>query len=558
MQATQSPNAFLRDSPLPSFSSSEHHFGKKPRRKTRPDRYDTAKRSPPSNVAEAPSKKRKTDSKRRRLRSDREVMDNFASQAIASDRLTLKPNLRAGSFLNGRSSGPAQPADLAFYHLSGPDQGTREPRRASNQSKAARDLQDDADFFANVKKKHVVVIGSDRLGSARGTSTSRPLSTSRHTTNSQKVVLGRSSIATSPSSVKCPSDGAATPVSRRRIPKWHSVEPRSPPIDARQAIHVGQADRSYIDKGVMVDARRCNYEDKGVMVSPGFGWRPPTGVDRSHDGQERRSHNPGRIMDAPKQFKGAPMATAQSPSALRGKSNGHRRVPAMPGTRPSTHDGVAQYFAGYGAVEAGYGAVDEHLSRNLNKSQGRRPWNPVERGPSVEQSRYHATAPQSLGAWIASQPLGTSRPNLGTTSKRASYDVSDWPEDSCLRGVRTGRDGLRRTRRPMREADESPQELIARLDREVREQVEASSRYDRAYGGDYGFVDRHDVDLQLREPDARGAGVRGARLGARVDSHEGTKLREPKPLLTRRRQWDGAYDMEAVDWTDSWRPNRFG
>ncbi|RCI14959.1 hypothetical protein L249_6768 [Ophiocordyceps polyrhachis-furcata BCC 54312] len=552
--ATQSPNLLLRDSPLPSISPSEHHFGKKPRRKTRPHRYDSAKRSPPSNVAEAPSRKRKTDGKRRRLRSDREVMDNFASQAIASDRLTLKPNLRAGSFLNGRSSGPAQPADLAFYHLSIPDQGTREPRRPSNQSKAARDLQDDADFFANVKKKHVVVIGSDRLDSARGTSTSRPASTSRHTTNSQKVVRGRSSVATEPSSVKCPSDSdrAATPVSRRRIPKWHSVEPQNPPLDAHQPIHTGQAYRSYVDKGVMVDARRCIYEDKGVMVSPGLGFRPSSRADRSHDGEKRRSLNPGRVRDAPKP------ATVQPPSALRGKVYGHQRVPAMPGTRPSTYDGVAQHFAGYGAV-------DKHQSRTLSESQRRYPWNPVEREPPVQQLRYHATAPQSFeasnappsfGASSALQPL--ERPVPDTTWNRASFTASNWPEDSGLRGAPPSRDDRPRSRRPTCEADESPQELIARLDREAREQVEASSRCDGAYGDGNEFVDRYEVGLQFHEPDAGEAGVRETRLGARADPRDGTKPRTPRPLLKRRWQWDGARDMDAVDWTEFWRPNCFG
>ncbi|RDA94138.1 hypothetical protein CP533_6547 [Ophiocordyceps camponoti-saundersi (nom. inval.)] len=589
-RATQSPSLFVRDSPLPSISSSEHHFGKKSRRKTRPDRYDSAKRSPPSNVAEAPSKKRKKDGKRRRLRSDREVMDNFASQAIASDRLT--PNLRAGSFLNGRSSVAAQPADLAFYHLSKPDQGSREPRRPSNQSKAARDLQDDADFFANVKKKHIVVIGSDRHDSARGTSVSRPASTSRHTTISQKAVLGHGSISTQPSSINCFSNRAATPVSRRRIPKWNSVEPQSPPVDARQPIYTPKAESTYRDEGVMVDTRRCNYVDKGVMVSPGFDMRPSFSANRSHDGRERRSLNIAGVGDASKPGKGAPMATTQSPSAIRGKSDEHRRVPAKPGIRPSTHDGVGHF--------AGYHSVDKQQSRTFSESQVPSR-NHDKLQPPVQQPRYHATARQPFEASTVPLPQETSRPIPDTTRKRAPFTALRWQEGD-LRGGHTSRDGMPRSRWPpreadespqdliarldreaplswqeddlrdghtsrdemprsrwpTREADESPQDLIARLDREAREQFEASSRYDRAYGDGNDPVDRYEVGLQLHELEAGKEGVRGGRFDAPWDPRDGIKPRTPKSVATRQRRWDGAYEVDAVDWTEFWRPNCFG
>ncbi|KAM4055081.1 hypothetical protein HRG_005890 [Hirsutella rhossiliensis] len=103
------------------------------------------------------------------LRSEPEVMSNFASDAISKGRVTMKPNLRAGSFLNGRSSAAAQPADLKFYHfdylVDCPKAKQEGPlpsksRKSNNQRKAERSLQEDSDFFANIRTSDRIQIES--------------------------------------------------------------------------------------------------------------------------------------------------------------------------------------------------------------------------------------------------------------------------------------------------------------------------------------------------------------------------------------------------------------
>ncbi|PHH68559.1 hypothetical protein CDD82_476 [Ophiocordyceps australis] len=80
-------------------------FCKKSRRKTRPDRYDTHKSR---NKHATSGQKGKKAAKHQTLRSGKEVMENFVSASVPHERVTLKPNLGAGLFLNGRSSTPAR------------------------------------------------------------------------------------------------------------------------------------------------------------------------------------------------------------------------------------------------------------------------------------------------------------------------------------------------------------------------------------------------------------------------------------------------------------------
>ncbi|RGP74336.1 hypothetical protein FLONG3_6115 [Fusarium longipes] len=88
----------------PDNTSDKSSFGRRPRRKTRPDRYklkQKATRRSPSKAKGERSRK-KSRSQKHRLRSSQEIMTNFASGAIPNTR--MKPNLTAGLFLNGRSS----------------------------------------------------------------------------------------------------------------------------------------------------------------------------------------------------------------------------------------------------------------------------------------------------------------------------------------------------------------------------------------------------------------------------------------------------------------------
>ncbi|KAF4594641.1 hypothetical protein GQ602_000254 [Ophiocordyceps camponoti-floridani] len=540
-RVTQSPSLFVRDSPLPSLSSASRDseprcedYGRKPRRKTRPDRYDSGKRKTSSAAAgESRPKRRKT--KKRRLRSEREVMDNFASRAIASNRLTLKPNLRPGSFLNGRSSAAAQPAVLAFYHLADvarPHQGGHQPR----ESKAARDLQDDADFFANIKannRKQAIVIGSDRLDNSeagRGTSTSRPPTASHAgtadycVTSSQKAILGRASNSASPSSV---SGRAATPGSRRRIPKWRFVEDighQSPAacvdVDGQRRRHRDQQGlvdarrASCRDHGVMTDARRPTYQDKGIMVSPGFGRglsseaRRPRGHGLLHTGRTTRDGIKQRVEDH---------VTAQSPPAPGIQSSAvfvQAAAPAVSSPRPVTHDGVAQ-FRGY---------------LTFSKLEPR----------STSDSHHDFRSPGHL---IAPRPR---RPWLSMPAPDTGVDWKPQPQRHFAR------DNPEETPRPQRPVYE-PQEIIARLDRKAQYQFEASLYYDRTPKDEGELVDRHEIDLQLHEVDTKSAARIGAREGPHGDMRPRAKIVSPWTRPPRRCQ--GTHDEGTADLAGFWRPD---
>ncbi|UNI14733.1 hypothetical protein JDV02_001334 [Purpureocillium takamizusanense] len=160
-------------------------FRKRSRRKTRQDRYDSGKDKSATRKSIRSDNKSKSHRKRS-LRSGREVMDNFVTDAVATQRLTMKPNLSSGLFLNGRG---ATLGDLKFngVHILGRDWagGDWEARKSRPQTEDERriekDMQGDSDFFANIPPREtkvlrmagpmtkrprsdstVVVIGSDR------------------------------------------------------------------------------------------------------------------------------------------------------------------------------------------------------------------------------------------------------------------------------------------------------------------------------------------------------------------------------------------------------------
>ncbi|KAJ4397107.1 hypothetical protein N0V93_001331 [Gnomoniopsis smithogilvyi] len=95
----------------PAPSPPAHRFEKRARHKTKSDRYDTVKK----NDASTDRKRKKTqkdaaaDSKKDRLKGSHlasalDVMDNFNSHSILSNRITMPPSLRPGLFDNGRVS----------------------------------------------------------------------------------------------------------------------------------------------------------------------------------------------------------------------------------------------------------------------------------------------------------------------------------------------------------------------------------------------------------------------------------------------------------------------
>ena len=77
----------------------DHAYEKRPRRKTRQDRYDTkrqklqyqGKRRKTKEKKTIPRNSKRPDSRKGQLRSGKEVMDNFTSAAIAVDKVTVSP-----------------------------------------------------------------------------------------------------------------------------------------------------------------------------------------------------------------------------------------------------------------------------------------------------------------------------------------------------------------------------------------------------------------------------------------------------------------------------------
>ncbi|KAI6770133.1 hypothetical protein HG530_004762 [Fusarium avenaceum] len=95
-------------------------FERRPRRKTRQDRYtskDQVAKEKSHTEGETENRRRKTRPKKHHLRSSRDVMNNFVSGAIPSTRVTMRPSLTTGLFLNGRSSTARQVTDLTFNDM---------------------------------------------------------------------------------------------------------------------------------------------------------------------------------------------------------------------------------------------------------------------------------------------------------------------------------------------------------------------------------------------------------------------------------------------------------
>ncbi|KAJ3478099.1 hypothetical protein NLG97_g8666 [Lecanicillium saksenae] len=113
-------------------------YERRPRRKTRPDRYDTSRQHHDARVL---SRRERREEKRQKLRSRKEVMNNFYSLATENRHVIMKPTLATGAFVNGRGSVATPLADLTFNELTFPViRKTRAARPvASQRSNGARD-----------------------------------------------------------------------------------------------------------------------------------------------------------------------------------------------------------------------------------------------------------------------------------------------------------------------------------------------------------------------------------------------------------------------------------
>ncbi|KAI1780118.1 hypothetical protein F4818DRAFT_166293 [Hypoxylon cercidicola] len=97
-------------------------FEKRPRHKTREDKYETGKkrrRGEENNAdhGDHQKKKRKKSEKRKSMASSKNVVNNFTSDAVLNDRITVQPHLKPGLFDNRRTSKKQPISDLAFSEM---------------------------------------------------------------------------------------------------------------------------------------------------------------------------------------------------------------------------------------------------------------------------------------------------------------------------------------------------------------------------------------------------------------------------------------------------------
>ncbi|OTB11791.1 hypothetical protein K445DRAFT_26279 [Daldinia sp. EC12] len=108
-----------------SHTGEQPNFEKKPRRKTKEDKYEIKKRKHNHKERDAIThgihqyrdKKRKKIEKRKSMTSRKNVMSNFTSNAVLNDRITVQPHLKPGLFDNGRVSKKQPISDLTFSDM---------------------------------------------------------------------------------------------------------------------------------------------------------------------------------------------------------------------------------------------------------------------------------------------------------------------------------------------------------------------------------------------------------------------------------------------------------
>ncbi|KAI0427413.1 hypothetical protein F5Y09DRAFT_344745 [Xylaria sp. FL1042] len=134
-------------SPVSRIDMMQPTFEKRPRHKTRPDKYDTKK----SNARERRTKvtgqcehqSRVSKSKKRKHVVDwKNVMKNFTSEAVTNGRITVRPNLKPGLFNNKRAPKEHPIADLCFSEMPFPTHQERDiPQKGGLSSSRVREIQ---------------------------------------------------------------------------------------------------------------------------------------------------------------------------------------------------------------------------------------------------------------------------------------------------------------------------------------------------------------------------------------------------------------------------------
>ncbi|KAI8964934.1 hypothetical protein F5Y11DRAFT_355380 [Daldinia sp. FL1419] len=99
------------------------NFEKRPRRKTREDKYEPKKRKQSHEEGNTlghsnhRDKKHKRTGKKKSMASSKNVVNNFTSKTVLNDRITVQPHLKPGLFDNGRASKKPPITDLTFSSM---------------------------------------------------------------------------------------------------------------------------------------------------------------------------------------------------------------------------------------------------------------------------------------------------------------------------------------------------------------------------------------------------------------------------------------------------------
>ncbi|KAH6682268.1 hypothetical protein F5X68DRAFT_233985 [Plectosphaerella plurivora] len=151
-------SASLPPSPRQRFQSIQKddapRFEKRARHKTREDRYEP-RNDPPDQPSgrtverKGQHRRRTEEPVRKRLASARDVIDNFASDSILNNRLTLQPATTPGLFQNGHASAHKQPTDLAFNSMNflARPRERKQTKQPKDTGKKEREVQEMSAFF---------------------------------------------------------------------------------------------------------------------------------------------------------------------------------------------------------------------------------------------------------------------------------------------------------------------------------------------------------------------------------------------------------------------------
>ncbi|KAI1143382.1 hypothetical protein F5Y05DRAFT_151096 [Hypoxylon sp. FL0543] len=143
-----------------SHVDKEVSYEKRPRHKTRKDKYETKEKKRKHQQEGHPShddhrcKKRRRAEKRKTMISGKNVMNNFRSDAVLNDRITVQPHLKPGIFDNGRTSKRQPISDLAFSEMQFLKYQKRETQpkplsksRQRDKQREGREIEEVSSFF---------------------------------------------------------------------------------------------------------------------------------------------------------------------------------------------------------------------------------------------------------------------------------------------------------------------------------------------------------------------------------------------------------------------------